>query len=447
MRARLIVGWLVVLTVVAAIGYAQAPPAPAPAAPPTTQLSLAQALQVARENNPSYLTALSARGPAAWSLTNATTSLFSPTAALSGGYGYQGPTPGGQNFQGYTIPPQPSLTSQDLSFRLNYALSGTTIANRGYAAAQLHAADQNIAGARTTLETSVKIEYLNLLEAHAQADLAQHVVARAQELLNLAQAQYNVGQKTIIDVKQAQVTKGNADVQLLQAQQNVQVEVLKLYQLLGVPAPEPPDVVPTDTFAVVQPDYNQDSLVAMALEQNPVLLAYRAQERAANWNVRSAYSAYLPSLQIGASTGRQWISQAGGNESLSNPWVVSASLSLPLWDTFGRNVQLSQAKAQRESQAQSVRAQELTVRANVSAAYLVIVTDYQTIAVQANNRAAADDALSLAEEQYRVGSGSIIQLNDAQVASEQAGVSYINAVYDYHKAVAALEQAVGQPLR
>jgi outer membrane protein len=55
--------------------------------------------------------------------------------------------------------------------------------------------------------------------------------------------------------------------------------------------------------------------------------------------------------------------------------------------------------------------------------------------------------LSLATERYRVGSGSIIELNDAQVASEQAGVTYINAIYDYHKSIAALELAVGQPLR
>jgi outer membrane protein len=75
------------------------------------------------------------------------------------------------------------------------------------------------------------------------------------------------------------------------------------------------------------------------------------------------------------------------------------------------------------------------------------MTAYRTIAVQVNNRAAADEALSLATERYRVGSGSIIELLDARVTSEQAGVTYINAVYDYHKAIAALEQAVGLPLR
>jgi outer membrane protein len=446
MRARLIVGWLVVLTVVAAIGYAQTPPANAPTAAPAVQLSLADALEIARQHNPDYLSYVSARSPASWSLTTSTLRLFTPTAGVTGAYQYQAAA-SGQILQGFQIPATPSYHASNLSLGLSYQLSGLSIANRGYAAASLDAADQDIAGAATLLETSVKTEYINLLEARAQADLAQHVVARAQELLNLAQAQYNVGQKTIIDVKQAQVTKGNADVALLQAQQNVQIEVLKLYQLLGVPAPEPLNVMPTDTFAVVQPAYNQDSLVSLAMDANPVLRAYRAREGAARWNVRGAYSEFLPSLQASAGTGRSWITQGSASYAQTNPWYIQVGISLPIYDGLNRNAAISQANAADESLRLSVRKNELSVRANVGAAYLALITAYQTIGVQANNRAAADDALSLAEEQYRVGSGSIIQLNDAQVASEQAGVSYINAVYDYHKAVAALEQAVGRPLR
>ena len=37
--------------------------------------------------------------------------------------------------------------------------------------------------------------------------------------------------------------------------------------------------------------------------------------------------------------------------------------------------------------------------------------------------------------------------SDAQTAVQRAEGDYVNAVYDYHKAVAALEAAVGRPLR
>ncbi len=453
MRLRLIVGWFVVLSLVAAIGYAQESPQ---AAQPAVRLSLSDALESAVRNNPSYLQIVSARTPASRALTNATAALITPTLGVQGGWSYRAPA-AGQNFNGVQLGATPTVSTASASIGLTYQLSGTTIANRGVASAQLRAADQNIASARTQLETLVRTEYLNLLQARAQADLAVRVVERAQEVLNLAQARYTVGQNTMIDVHQAQVAKGTADVSLLQAQQNVQVEVLKLYQLMGVPAPEPPNVVPTDSFPVVAPPWTLDSLIVLAEAQNPALLALRAQAGATRWNLRAAYSEYLPSLQANASTGTQWYHfgaysspigpQPDTSYSQRNPWVVSVGVSLPIYDAFSRSSQVAQASSRDKSAQLDVKARELQVRTDVATAWVALDAAYRTIAVQQGNLAAADEALSLATERYRVGSGDIIQLLNARVDDETAGANYVNAVYNYHKSIAALEQAVGRTLR
>ncbi len=446
MRVRLIVGWLVVLSVVAAIGYAQQPPA---APKDTVRLSLAEALDIARRNNPSYLTVLANRSPAAAQSFASAMALFTPTASISGGE--QWTQAGVYNLQGFTFPtPKTQGSSWNLSF--GYTLSGQTIANRGYSAAQLRAADQDVASALTVLETSVKEEYLNLLEARGSADLAEHVVARAQEALSLAQAKYSVGQNTMFDVKSAQVDKGTADVSLLQAQENVELEVLKLYQLLGVPAPEPPVVEPTDTFPVIAPPWSEDSLVNLALASNPVLLAFRARAGAAAWNTRAAYSQFAPSVQASASYGK--FSQTaydtlGGSSKTTgtSPWNLRVGLYLPIYSQFQRTATIASARAGQDLQDLSVRAQELTVRAQVSSAWVALDVAYRTIAVQKDNLAAADEALALGTERYRVGSGSIIDLLTARVTDETAAYNYLYAVYNYHKSIAALEQAVGRTLR
>jgi outer membrane protein TolC len=346
MRVRLIVGWLVVLSVVAAIGYAQQPPA---APRDTVRLSLAEALETAVRFNPIYLTTLRARSPAAWARNNAELSLFTPTFGLGGAYYHQAAA-SGQIFQGFAIPATPSSQQLNGSLRFGYQLSGPAIANAGSAVANLDAADQDIGSALTALQVQVRTEYLNLLQARAQADLAQHVVAKAQEALNLAQARYSVGQNTMFDVKSSQVDKGNAEVSLLQAQQQVQIEVLRVYQLMGVPAPQPPQVVPTDSFPVVAPAWNEDTLIAMGLANNPALLAMRAREVAARWGARSAYSTYLPSLSASASAGRSKITQGTAPSFYqTSPWTVSLSVSLPIYDAGQRNMQVSQANYQDES--------------------------------------------------------------------------------------------------
>jgi outer membrane protein len=443
MRVRLVVGWLVVLTMVAAIGYAQEAP--------VQRLSLADALDVARQHNPAYLTTVTNRNPAAAASLNSTAALFLPNVSVFGGATWT--QKGSYNLGGGITFPTPRTNASAWQLNVTYTLSGTTIANRGVAASQLRAADQDIASSATLLETSVRQEYLNLLQARAQADLAQHVVTRAQEALNLAQARYNVGQGTMIEVRSAQVDKGTSDVSLLQAQQNVQLEVLRLYQIMGVPAPARTIVVPTDTFPVLKPAWNEDSLITLAQADNPILKALRARRSAAGWSTRAAYSTYLPTLQLSASYGKyaqttfDTLGLGTRTTGTNPPWNFRIGVSLPVFDAFSRNTQVSQARANEEDLRLSIRAQELLVQANVDAAFTSLIAAYQTVAVQANNRTAADETLSLATERYRVGSGSIIELLTARVTSETAGYNYINAVYNYHKAIAALEQAVGQTLR
>jgi len=53
----------------------------------------------------------------------------------------------------------------------------------------------------------------------------------------------------------------------------------------------------------------------------------------------------------------------------------------------------------------------------------------------------------LAQERYRVGAATFLDLNDARASYERAENDRINAVYEFHKAFAALENAVGHPLR
>ena len=206
----------------------------------------------------------------------------------------------------------------------------------------------------------------------------------------------------------------------------------------------------TDSFPVVEPRFTIDTLMALALAENPGLRALRAREGAARWGVRSANSQYLPSMSVSAGVGRTStrVDTTGATwQGQKNPWSLSLAVSLPLYDGFQRSVERSRAKAQEDDVRQAIRARELQVRAEVTAALHSLTLAYRTIAVQDRNKAASSEALELATQRYRVGSGTYIELLDARVAAERAEAEYVTAVYDYHKSIAALENAVGRPLR
>ena len=59
----------------------------------------------------------------------------------------------------------------------------------------------------------------------------------------------------------------------------------------------------------------------------------------------------------------------------------------------------------------------------------------------------AREELLLAQERYRVGAATFLDLSDARASYARAESERINAAYEYHRAFAALESAVGRPLR
>jgi outer membrane protein len=130
-----------------------------------------------------------------------------------------------------------------------------------------------------------------------------------------------------------------------------------------------------------------------------------------------------------------------------NPWQVQALLTFPIFNGFVREQRVQEAAVARNNARYNVRAQELALTAGVTGAYLTLTAAQQTVAIQEQNAKTARDALSLAEERYRVGIATFVEVQQARADFERAENDRINAIYDYHKAYAGLENAVGRPLR
>lgn len=491
------------LLTLALLTLAQSAVAQQPNVPAT--LSLADALKIARDHNPVYRQTVNNRGPAAWANRNAFANLIIPQVTAVGSLGYSGT--GSQRFLTSNFSQTYATVSSSYSIGLDWTLSGSTLSAPGLRHAQLAAADADIDGARATLESGVTQQYLTVLQARDNVGVAQQLLARDQEFLRLAQARYTVGQATLIDVRQAQVALGQAQVGLLRAKTAQRVEKLRLFEQIGVSAPTTVDSVQlTDTFPVTAPAWKLADVLTMAEAQNPALQALRARERSAAWGVRAATSGYGPTLSLSAgwsgftqqfaksgdlnavvansavAAGQQYNScqenntirqnsgltpldcsgfvwTASAEQSLRNqnsifpfnfiaqPFQARLQVTLPLWTNFQQPQQVAQAKADHQDLEEGVRARALALQTDVSQAYYTLQTAFESVGIQDTNRVLAREQLQLATDRYRVGSGTFFELLDAQVTGLRAETDYISAVYDYHKAVAALEAAVGRPLR
>lgn len=309
---------LVTLMLVAPVATAQQP---LPAVPQT--LGLEEAIDLALEYSPTYRQSANDRGPAAWGVRNAFAQTFLPEFNASGTVSYSGP--GSQRFLTSEFVQQSGTVGSFYSLGLGWQLSGRTLSQPGQARASLAAADAAITGSRMNLRSDIVRSYLAVLQAQDQAVLAEATLRRGEEQLRLAQARYQVGQTTVLDVRQAEVARGQGEVGVLQAQQNVTVAKLRLFQTIGLKAPDDLSLVTlSDTFPITEPTWSLPAILAEAEQHNPSLNALKAQESSAKWNARAERSAWLPTFSFSAGWSGFTQQFTNLNPLIQNAWSAAA---------------------------------------------------------------------------------------------------------------------------
>jgi outer membrane protein len=487
-------GSLLLATVLAAAPAVAQQPAPVEG-----PLSLEEAISLARQHNPTFRSQQNDIGVAQWQSRQARAD-FIPSANASTGLGYT--APGEQRFGAVGFGDRPAYYSSSYSVGLNLDVTGSKLLQPAVARTQLRAVEQRINNADSELRSRVAQQYLTILQAQETVAQAAREVSRTGEHVRLAEARLEVGAGTQLDVRRAEVQQGQAEIREVQAENTYATAVLALGQLLGVPLSQNARL--SSEFTVFEPRWSSDDLITQALRNNPGLLAARASSEVARTGVRQAQSAYLPSLRLGMNLNGSVYSAADTDPLIdqqinpgtyqncmrqnqlfasagiptqscldpSNPadrdvvrqrvnatnpsWPfdytrqpLSASLtvSLPLFTGLSRQVQVAQAQANAADAAYMLRAQELQLQTDVATSLRNLETANRTVAIQERVRSTAAEELRLAQERFRFGAASSVEVTDAQTNLAEAERAHIDAVYSFHQSLSALEAFVGESLR
>jgi outer membrane protein len=465
------------------------------------ELSLDQAMAIAAKSNPDHLQIVEARRTAVAKRRSAYGALLPRAdAQLQGLYLAQGNTLASN---GFTFGNGSNSEQSSYFLGLTYNIGTSTFMNPKIESANVRAADADVVSSASTVRSQIAQDYFTVLGDQAKAQLEDSLIANAQTSLQLAKAKLAVGSGISLDVSKAEVNLGTQEVAAIKAKNQVAIDRLTLFQHMGVQAPQNSRL--TTTFEVKAPTFTVDSVLALARADNPALQAARTRDESAKLGVKAARGTYLPTLQVSTGLGgytntftnpnfligqaaagvtnclsQDSIRVGAGLSSQSaqcgtlmpdgtlppaqaaairkqnnafpfgftrQPFQISATLSLPIFDNFQREQRVQESEAARNNALYAIRAQELKTTATVTSAYLTLQAQAQQVALQERTAQQAREALRLAEERYRVGLAPFLDVSDARTQFEQAESDRINAVYDFHKAYASLEAAVGRPLR
>lgn len=261
---------------------------------------------------------------------------------------------------------------------------------------------------------------------------------------NDVKAKYEQGSVAKYDLIMAEVTLQNAIPNVYDSKNNIELCLWQLKALMGIDLNANIDCIGSLT------DYSEQleevSLNAdVSLNSNTTLRQLQLQDDILHKSYQAQIASFYP--QLSASAYYQWTAMTNDfkfRNYVWNPYSVGAiSLTIPIFTGGQRLYSVKQAKVERDQlklqMENTARELEVSVRQSLSS----MDTYIKQYEAAEKSIEGAETGYEIAQERYNVGSGTLLELHDSQLALLQARLNLNQAIYNYLVAKSSLDKVLG----
>ncbi len=254
-----------------------------------------------------------------------------------------------------------------------------------------------------------------------------------------------LGLATNNDVLRVKVQLSNARLLLIDAKNNVEISMIGLNNVMGIPVNQDTKIEAKPNSPTTQ-TWDLDKLIKEAIANRPEIKAMEYRIKMNESSITVSNASWFPQFS------------AGANYTYSKPnsrifptvnefkgtWDVGITMTYDLWNWRLTSHQTAQNKLNLEQALLSLGQIKDGISLEVNQVYLGLVRAKEKIPV-------ADETVKQAEENYRVTSEKYKQglvLNsdviDAETSLLQAKINYTTSVVDYELMLARLEKSISK---
>jgi len=291
---------------------------------------------------------------------------------------------------------------------------------------------------RKTIVYNVKQAYYSLLAQQRQIRILQSTLAQRREEMKKTQALLEAQSANQIDLKQAQVNQRQAELDLLKAQDSLEVSRQKLSALVGWPLDKSYSAAEVEDLPV--PDMQLADAVKAALEQRSDMKQLQVSQSTSQISLDLARGQATPT--VSASAGIDWSHDwTGPSDSLT----VSAgvTVSAPIIDGGSTAAQVKQA----ELNAQTYRIKQDQLAAQIATDVRSALSTLRDLVARVDlaraNLDLAQNEYDLTKTQFDSGVKANLDVLAASVTLTTAQVNLAKARADAQLGVLALQNALG----
>jgi outer membrane protein TolC len=312
--------------------------------------------------------------------------------------------------------------------------------------------DVAVTQALSTMQVAVRRQYMAAMRERDLLRAEEELVGARNADKQMADKLFSLAMNNRVDVLNAELAVEQQGLSVQQQRTAYAKALLALRTQLGDEELGPISLA-DEPLPVFDPSsLDADSLVDVALDVNPDLRQARVGVDRSREALAQTHSLWWPSLSLSWNIGRsaQGLRSDALFDVTSNQPRDSrfyAQLSFPMFNDFFRNrQQQAQAAVDLQNSREDARKQRLSLEENVRGALLDLENQYQSLQTNRHAEQIAQEALRLAREQYRTGTGTFADLRTAIDNEANTRRQVINSRYTFIDDLLILEQQVGAPV-
>jgi outer membrane protein len=316
----------------------------------------------------------------------------------------------------------------------------------------------NTAKIKNDLILNVVTQYLTILTNQDLVTAAKQQIEVSKIALDRAQKQYDAGNQTLADLSQAKAQQSTNELNLTNAQNQLDLSVLVLKQYM--------EMNPLEQITVEKPDisklndiktvYNEADLLKTALEINPDVKLAETRQAAAKQGIKVALGNYYPSLILFGTANTNYSDARLRLDGSFYPFfnqlsdnfyqAVGVQLQIPIFNRFQARTTVRKAKINYENAAVSTQ----LARNNLSKIIIQAVYDLRaaekrlqstTQTYQANK-----DAFNTVQQRFNVGLVNSLDYNTSLTNLNKSQFDLINARYEVVFRSKVIDYYLGNPI-
>lgn len=294
-----------------------------------------------------------------------------------------------------------------------------------------------------------------VVRAYSQAQAQKALLGVEQDLLEAREADlgvtrrmYELAGASRVEVLAAELNVQRQEQQIQQRLALLQQNLLALGRIIGDETLTELSVS-DDLPEPFDPRYLEaDVLVEEVLVSSPALQQQRAQVEKGQAQARAARGSRWPTLRMNFGFNQRTYAQE--RDALFDLYPdqgrfgsTGLSLSIPLFSRFQNSARIAEAEVGLDNAREGLRKTRLQVEEEVRSRLIALRTAYQGYRIALRSREIAQERLSLARDQFRLGSRTFTELQRDIDDAANAEREVINQLFGFEDARANLEETVG----